>query len=288
MPNVLTVRSPYRDQPLREHVACRGSLQDLRAPRLLVLVHGYNNDEVQAASAYATFQRRLRSALLEPPSRMPRPIWEYHWPGDDRRWSVSLLGYPIKPAVATTSGERLGEFLATLARTQVVDIVAHSLGCRVALATTAWIKRQPSYQGARIGQVVLMAAAVPEHLCRDQDGRPFRRPLPTEAEHVLHSRADLVLRLVFRRGQGVAGEGGSPAVGRNGGPAGRWSSVVDSGVGHTAYWGSADVARAVATATGWRRARAVATRQVAAGYLAPTRGQGRRAVTQRRVSSRAV
>lgn len=191
------------------------------------------------------------------------------WPGDHDNKVVSLLTYGAKVGVAIVAGKTLADgWLALRQAHQRVIIVAHSLGSRVALEAMLALRlddergaaRVPPrrYAGATVEAVFLMAAAVPVHLCTPHSAY-LDLPWRACAEHVLHSRNDSTLRDAFGPGEWTANEHG-PAVGLDGDPLGRWSSQLPpTGLGHSEYWDSKDVARTICVLAGLLQEHAVAS-----------------------------
>ena len=127
---------------------------------------------------------------------------------------------------------------------QQVVLVAHSLGCRVALECLAEIRAQgDDWTGAKVVATCLMAAAVPTPLCTAPGA--YDTTLSDCCETVLYSTHDRVLTTCFRPGQSLYGEKGQ-AVGYEGMPSGRWNCLLHKGkntaVGHGDYWTNGVVA----------------------------------------------
>ena len=123
----------------------------------------------------------------------------------------------MRVGVAREAGDRLARhFLATEhTKGREVRIVAHSLGCRVALEALRIVRGMGAgYAGGRIEAVFLLAAAVPVRRCEPTDTW-YPRPWQRCAEYVLYSRDDRVLRGAFRPGEYVADGEWGPAVGRD-------------------------------------------------------------------------
>jgi pimeloyl-ACP methyl ester carboxylesterase len=241
---VLSVRPVLPGQVQPVPVAQPAFATKPQAPRLLILIHGFNTTEAEAEERYRKFQDELSGALAGRLGLVGE-VWEFHWPGNHPIPEMSDLSYGPRVPIATLSGRELADYLAGLGSHQAVNIVAHSLGCRVALAAIQEIRRMHdngAYNGATIGQVFLMAAAVPVLFC--QATREFPTPAPGSSEHVLYSRRDLILLAGFRLGQRDLGEPGN-AVGRNGEPIYRWSTRSDMRIDHGDYWTASRVARII-------------------------------------------
>ena len=244
MANVISARP--RDE--RDSIVARvayledGSGVDFNSTRrLVVLIHGYNTGDAAAARSFAAFRQRLRGAVPH------EQIWEFHWPGDHPNRLVSAASYAVRVQSAERAGAALARFLATRPHLSSLCIVAHSLGCRVALETLAQIADEPTYRGPRPEHVFLLAAAVPTRLCRD--GRyPYSPPLTDAAQYVFYSTRDAVLAVGFPAMQAVVSlsEEGE-AVGYLGRPVSRWRTRTGVCLDHGEYWTSATISREVAT-----------------------------------------
>jgi alpha/beta hydrolase family protein DUF900 len=251
--NTLTVRplDPGMQEPekVRPFVSRTSELAD----ELVILIHGYHNSFEKAGRSYERFQELLGRSPIA--FQRLGPVWEFHWPGDHPWGAISLASYATRIPDAAAAGGRLADFLEERPRRQTFHIIAHSLGCRVALSAIRQIRETTDYDGARIGQVFLLAAAVPARFCEDALGRPFRRPFERSSEHVFFSRRDRALRAA-PVGHFVYGERGQgPAVGLEGMPTDRWATRNDMNLGHSDYWKSPQVARAIAAAfapASWR------------------------------------
>lgn len=219
-------------------LALRGS------SRAYILIHGFANSTAKANESYRSLIREVENTIW--PGRIDKrsPIFGYHWPSDHPNRFKSTASFSTRVGVATSAGHHLGALLETLdSRTEVV-LVAHSLGCRVALGALDYLKSGHSRRGATIRSVILMAAAVPVDTCSGAEqfaGRYARRYT------VLHSRRDRVLQWCFPPGQSLF-DRAATAVGRNGGPDGlRWDQKIDTKLGHSQYWSSATAASLLAS-----------------------------------------
>ena len=256
--NRLSVRSDYPDQTIREVAADGPTLaQDLDAPRLIILIHGYQNSEPEAHRAYDKFRDALRRALYLDTERDLGVFWEFYWPGDNPNKVISVATYAARVPDARESGRLLAEFLSKRNPRQKIFLVGHSLGCRVALDAVRTIRRQGDrYQGATVRGLFLMAAAVPVSLCLPR--RLFDSPIPNSPEYAFYSHRDIVLSRAFPPGQQQYGESGI-AVGSYGQPAERWEhhEETETNLRHKDYWGSSIMAEQVGRYLGYTRNRAI-------------------------------
>jgi pimeloyl-ACP methyl ester carboxylesterase len=220
--------------------------------RVILLIHGFNVDEEHGRQTYERFVARLREMLVvqrDGPIAGDRLVGVY-WPGD-ADWSFAKpLAYMRSVPRARDIGARLARLLDDAAAANglvEVDIVAHSLGCRLALETLLAVHGNPQSR-AHIRRIQLMAAAVPTFMLFDPDDTPrlrdaFEQSLEIGAKS-LYSAADGVLSFAFPPGQTFAGDGEGflpTAVGHARFPArselARMDPIEMPDAGHGSYWG---------------------------------------------------
>lgn len=188
------------------------------AANIVLLLHGYNNTMEDAEEAYAGFH--ARQAELDPTGRytLGRTFVHVFWPGD-AKWSIaSFFFYPWSIAQAKRTAKLLAEYLAGLYAGQAprIDIVAHSMGCRLALEMLRTLDEHASTLG--VARVVCMAGAVPTFKLDDDGRQESLRPgfdqVLREGARSLWSGSDQVLSLAFPLGQSVApgDEGSGPTA----------------------------------------------------------------------------
>jgi esterase/lipase superfamily enzyme len=186
--------------------------------RFLIFIHGYNNSKWQAEHSYTVFRARL--SKLTGLSQVG-----FYWPGENMRkiavetsppgrftFFFSALFYNRQVDKAKYSAVKLAnainaEFNHRQAQSNIglapprleINIVAHSLGCRVALE---FLKELHRLDRAKISfpLVALMAAAVPHELVERSGDLSvgFRRP---DNVVVYSSTGDRALGMFFRIGQ---------------------------------------------------------------------------------------
>lgn len=217
--------------------------------RLLLLIHGYNNDLEAGKDAYQGFIRVQHELADLPPDR---PICDgqivgVYWPGDADWGIFSALYYPWSIEKAKTAAASLATALESAAREGLlheVDVIAHSMGSRLTLELLKQLLPTPRI---RVARIVFMAAAVPVFMLDPADGQKLRAAYETMLAGgaiSLYSRDDMVLNLAFPVGQTAAGagEGWFPtALGHD-----IWLSHLTppnllqypvNGAGHSDYWG---------------------------------------------------
>lgn len=234
---------------------------------LVLLVHGFNNREEVAFASYLRFMAKVGPAWASRSSGV-------FWPGDGRTgdpdarsgWrSVLLAGasYPYQPQRATEAAGHLADVVSRAcvsraaiaarrgrrATDLVVNVVAHSMGCRLVLELLRLL-RPALLAGAplRVRNVALMAAAVPVYHISFRG--ELEQALTTAERTTLYwSRADGVLRFLFPLGQSLERpfpRGWWPsrrgALGRLGGDGRAGLRSVQVPLGHSDYWTDEGVA----------------------------------------------
>ena len=219
----------------------------------LLLIHGYNNSREDARASFERFVKRLEEAARR--SSLPWAVFGVQWPSDEKNKVHSTLAYASKIEAARESADRIFAYLRNTfgagGAPVALHIVAHSLGCRVALEILERVAAGRPRPNVVLERLILMAAAVPEKWV---EGRgPLREGAAlTRATCVLHSTGDEVLRYAFPIGQTQGKDGFFPtAIGRFGRPAGTWllSQRMASGAhlyDHSEYWPGAEAAAAAA------------------------------------------
>ena len=259
-----TARLSFRQRPQGGEVKPEPSEPEYRQltgrRHLLLLIHGYNNDLKASEEAYRGFealQRELANLDDDTPVASGRLV-QIYWPGDADWGIVSPLFYPWSIQRARRTAAALADTLARAAREsghKQVDIVAHSMGCRLTLEL---LKALRSKSDITVGRVVLMAGAVPTFML---EPRPDRHELRDAFDKVLsdaglslYSSSDVVLAFAFPLGQSAAtGEGFLPtALGHE-----FWADAVapvnltqkeNPDADHSDYWGWKQKPRSMACA----------------------------------------
>lgn len=264
-----------------------GNAEEASIPRrrLILLMPGYNVPERKAQRELKDFELRLRALSAS----LSGDVGWLTWPGD---WWVPLVrgaAYPFKVARTPAYGAVIGRFLQKLpplaGQATDVVLVAHSLGCKIALEAADWLRVSHPMASLR---VFLMGAAVAVEDV-DAGGRlhdAARFPLE---RGVLHSTSDWVLRGPFLAGQAVAPgqawRGG--AVGTQGQPEGAWTfSEPMEGFGHGAYWTSPRSAEQFARFMGVPVPTAPPVRVARLRSIAPARDVRSRLIGVRRLGVR--
>ena len=263
MAEVQRVTFSYREHPVGGEVSAQPAISDenavKQAQHLVILIHGYNNDAQAAKQAYDGFHARQRDLAGGARYGIGLTFVEVYWPGDAAWGFASFLFYmgSIKRAIQTAG--LLAAYLAgNIGNLVRIDIVAHSMGCRLATELLRALVNQPITP--QIERIVFMAGAIPTFMLEQRN--PPRRLRPSydqmlrDGARSLYSGADRVLALAFPAGQSLApGEEGflPTALGHA-----QWTDPTipnnldqqqNPGAGHGDYWGWNDKPKPLQCAT---------------------------------------
>ncbi|GAA5191157.1 alpha/beta hydrolase [Ferrimonas gelatinilytica] len=172
--------------------------RQIQGKHLVLLIHGYNNSYRRVCAAYQRIIDLMAQANVEHDA-----VVGYLWPGGDKE-----LGYWSARSRARRISRRMGDQLAFLtAHAARVDIMAHSMGCYLALRG---LQKARLSDPAKLGNLYLMAAAVKRN--RLSDARGFALPAQrARGIYIFHSKEDEVLRFAF-----FIAAGGEKALGYSG------------------------------------------------------------------------
>lgn len=209
---------------------------------MVLLMHGYNNTQDQASAAFNRFVQ-----LQQNTRTLNANLVGVYWPGAN--WEGGLfymqaIGKVLQVAPALAQDL----YQAAQARGYLkIDIVAHSLGSRLALETVRQLllikQTDLSLGGLVIGQVAFMAGAVSTAYLEDL--AQLRASISGyQSTMSLYSEDDTVLHWAFPLGESFAGEGFFPvALGRK-----QWFGATflspaiqqlrNNSANHGDYWGA--------------------------------------------------
>jgi pimeloyl-ACP methyl ester carboxylesterase len=221
----------------------------LNSGRVVLLIHGYNDDRHAATEAYKGMVA-IQGAL----GPLTANLVGVYWPGDN--WE-NFAFYMQSIGHAVTTAGHLADVLRGAADkfgTLQVSIVAHSMGCRLAFELLDALHGAPNI---RIDSIVVMAAAVATFSLQPPGGSRTR-PLRAAFDRLilppmllsLYSPDDPVLRYAFPLGQSLAGEGLFPtalghAIWSGGGALTQppLTQTKNRGARHGDYWFGSDKAK---------------------------------------------
>ena len=154
---------------------------------ILLLVHGYNNEQGEVYDAYSVIQEKIRNRL----GQEYHLVIGYSWPGGD----AALDWYPSKRR-ANAVGRRFRFLLQNLSPlVQGIDVMSHSLGARVVLK--ALKQAPPTNNGPLVRNYFNMAASVDNEVF--EPGEEFHDCIGKIGSiFVFHSKKDGILASMYR------------------------------------------------------------------------------------------
>ena len=153
--------------------------------RVLILIHGYNNDFYAARAAYTDV---LDNLVRECGWALPYDtILEVYWPGR------TFLGFWAAVGAANGAGRRLRDLLVRLWPASV-DIETHSLGARVALEAL-----KTGVTPGTVRNLILTAPAVDDESLGAKEDQYYQSTLCCQRVLVCYSQNDPVLGKWYRR-----------------------------------------------------------------------------------------
>jgi len=164
-----------------------------RGREVVALIHGYNNTRREGRDALLRFARFLDAAGVT------AIMLAVLWPGDG--WAKALT-YPFEGKDADDSASALVAWLtAYVDPTARVSLVAHSLGCRVAMSAAQQLAELRGPGAPTLGRVCLMGAAVDNDSLGRVGATCYRGgTLAAERLAVLASHEDRVLAVAYPLG----------------------------------------------------------------------------------------
>jgi esterase/lipase superfamily enzyme len=179
-----------------------GSLcEEVKGKRILLLVHGYNCGAKGVRETYALIEEMARKFLPAGNGRGYNQVVGYAWPGGDHVYEYGSARRRSKKAGLAL--KRCIQELSGSSQAGLIDVMAHSMGARVALNA---LKGQKS---RLVGDLCLMAAAVDDDSLSHK-GKFRSSCRACERVWVFHSRGDKVLKTAYQIGDW------SKALGRRG------------------------------------------------------------------------
>jgi len=228
-----------------------------------LLIHGYNAESDEAAASYEDLLHTMKWRSLMPPF-LERQSCLFFWQGYTSgggatgKTRFSPLSYHKQIPSACDAAIALKRYLdKKIAKygPVTVNLIAHSLGCRLMLELLESYAQTPAHCAIRFPVAVLLAAAVPSGFVENRERLSQGARLPDRAA-VLFSNKDSILTFWFRIGQTRAKEGTLPtAVGATGNPAilrpaGVWTARTATENKHSGYFTDFVTAREIARVFG--------------------------------------
>ena len=231
--DIVVQDSPWRPDKTsaeyKAHVHSLGGLAPKRAgQRIVLLLHGWSVRSEELTKNYRPLLQKIHDLA-------PMALGEMRtisWPARGQYWEV----LPTTELIAKALADRLSGD-APFHNARELVLVAHSMGCRVALELVRALNERGFKPEIRL---FLVAAAAAVSAVQGA-GRLASAARSAVHSSVYYSHVDEVLGPVFQVGQALAGEGGwrVEAIGLRGRPSqGLWSRRVSSLSRHIPYFRS--------------------------------------------------
>ncbi len=184
------IRRVHLDTKTGRGVTQTEFLQELRGKRVTVLIHGYNNEELDVIDSYKTIDERMRLlGFLGGASASYDALVGFAWPG-----GAAGVSFPFARQRASESASRFAALIGSLRSANVtIDLNTHSLGSHVV------------FEALRDGapQLVRNAwnfASAVDNESIERYERYFQASQRCRTFYVFHSKNDPVLRVWYRIG----------------------------------------------------------------------------------------
>ncbi len=165
-------------------------LQSLAAKRVTVLIHGYNNEELDVLKAYSIIDEQMRLlGFLEKPSATYDALVGFVWPGGSLG-----VSFPFARQRAGEAAPRFAKLLSDLRGAgATIDLNTHSLGAHVTFEALR--------EGApRLVRNAWNFASAVDNESIEVSERYYQASRHCERFFVFHSKNDPVLRVWYRIG----------------------------------------------------------------------------------------
>lgn len=180
------------DESLGDPVSEAKFLADITNKRILLIIHGYNNEEDDVVRAYDIIENKINSLLSDAGGE---PVYDtiigYTWPGGD-----DGLDYFAARKRSGAVAPRVDTWLSKMVNVaDSIDVMAHSMGCRIALMA------QKNGKGKRIRNLFTMAAAVDDESI-EMGQEYYVSTQNCDTSYVFHSSLDSVLANAYKLAEG--------------------------------------------------------------------------------------
>jgi hypothetical protein len=250
------------------------------------LVHGYNVEPGDAANSFVQLIEKIKESNPVLPLQLSNNCYLVCWRAYASNSFVSEksffsgITYPIQVTTAIEAAKALKRYIKRNIKRNInsdnsklqafrdvqINVIAHSLGCRLTLELISNFKKEssPVFQS-----VILMAAAVPlQYIGFNNPHHLSKRARTPQRTVAIYSKRDWILDIAFPIGQTLAGEGLFPvAVGRTGGPAHYWHYTKQTRNGHSDYFKDSDTGEEIVRAFGRSTSRFLSSRILEANEI---------------------
>ena len=184
------VRQVDLSSGVSERVADGQFLEQLASRRVMVLVHGYNNEELDVVDAYATVESEMRLLrFLGAPGAPYDALVGFAWPG-----GALGVSFPFARQRAAEAAPQFARLLTDLrAAGATIDLNTHSLGAHVAFEALRTAR-------PRVVRNAWNFASAVDNESIERKERYYQATRHCDRFFVFHSKNDPVLRVWYRIG----------------------------------------------------------------------------------------
>ena len=176
--------------------------------KVLLLCHGYRNQEEDVRKAYYLIKRKHKSLI-----NYFDVVFGYTWPGGEERTDYAQAKDRVTSAVAGRFAKLLQH---TIPKCSQLGVMAHSMGCRISLISHTQLYDQGFGKGncSKHWQFLMAAAVDDDSIERGE--RYYGATQYCDKTYVFHSKRDGTVRFAYRVGEGFALGGFDGALGSKG------------------------------------------------------------------------
>jgi len=162
------------------------NLKLIEDKKVLLLIHGYNNEPNDVMRAYATIE--VHHTIIN----YFDVIVGYTWPGGDGK-----LDYHAAKDRAASVEIHVRTFLkATLEKAAALGVMSHSMGCRISLMAFEALQHENFQKRIPVWQFLMAAAVDNESI--EMGERYYGSTIYDNHSYVFHSKHDPVLNFAYR------------------------------------------------------------------------------------------
>lgn len=156
--------------------------KQIKGKRILLLIHGYNNEPHDVMRAYKTVEKYEKEFI-----NYYDLIIGYTWPGGDQFWHYGAA----KNRVGVVSSRVKSLITKMISNCKEVDIMSHSMGCRISLMLVNDLQENAVRKNIMM-RLYLLAAAV-DNESIEKDERYYEGSTYCDNTYIFHSKKDPTL-----------------------------------------------------------------------------------------------
>ncbi|MEE9604925.1 MAG: alpha/beta hydrolase [Candidatus Scalindua sp.] len=159
----------------------------IRNKKILLLIHGYNNEPLEVTRAYKTIEERVKTLI-----NFYDFIIGYTWPGGDDCFDYSAA----KARAGVVSNRAKSWITKMISNCSEVDIMSHSMGCRISLMVVDDLHGGQVPKNIAMRHYIMAAAVDNESI--EQYERYYEGSTYCDNAYIFHSKNDSVLKNGYR------------------------------------------------------------------------------------------